>query len=483
MVFAHGHFKKKRLLKNRKKFPSEFLYLKNMKTYAAGDIKSTFHKRGWLMERGDQKKATHLLMNNGRLCVPDHEHKIFLQQLAVELVRQPRQKPSIVEIRTHTFKMMMDLDIECSKNTCLKDLFPLFCLLQEASFHFWECLDSEGERVFPRVCVCTAPEKIKEQGKKIGVHLIWPDVYATANIVRAFRLVVLPVLDAKLSGIKENVSQPWDKVIDSRVYEANGLRLVFNSKGKNEHRPYVPSFMLRQRKTEPDTDPEAIPEVGKEVSQYQKWLELLSIRTPFADPTPLFCKVSQLPPKVQSILKVPMGTDGRDYAPNATSCHRGRLEVYKDVLPAIMAAIPQEYGPHSITSVARFPHFVVFRSTSKFCRNLGRHHNSVNVYFSLSHDGLAQRCYCRCDTLEDRLYSRCEDFQSEFFRLDERIIIETLRISQCEQMTTVDSFAENKLNSGGVVQMPSQKKKKSFDNILKCSSVSRGSKKPKKKHP
>lgn len=55
----------------------------------------------------------------------------------------------------------------------------------------------------------------------------------------------------------------------------------------------------------------------------------------------------------------------------------------------------------------------MLRSTARYCFNLGRQHNTNNVYFLLTRRGVCQRCYCRCETAEGRKYGMCKDFASE----------------------------------------------------------------------
>lgn len=416
-------------------------------------------ERGWILDRqsGEGKQATHLLLDGGRLCVPQEDSVTFLQHMASLLVGG--HIPSAVELKTPVFRMMMDVDIEHKDPDVGVHTFKnMLTLIREAAFHFWHTMDENKEHVLPRMIVCSAPLKKTPSGNvKLGLHLIFPDIFTTCQMANAFRMILLPVLEERC-GI-EDLVQPWDKIIDNTVFMANGLRMPFNGKGKKETRAYIPCVQYIDDKSFDIEPPET-------VNGYREWLQLCCIRVHNKRATPLFCKVSVLPPEVQSILKnasdpnKPSSGVGGGGGP----CHRKRLEDYQHVIPQIMEAIPAEYGPHEITSVATLSNFVAFRSTSKFCRNLGRCHKSNNVYFSINSNGLCQKCYCRCDTLDGRLYSRCKDFQSECFRIDERVIFEVLRISQDDMVRKNDSYEEQVIENK--MMMPSQKKSKSFDDIL-----------------
>lgn len=64
----------------------------------------------------------------------------------------------------------------------------------------------------------------------------------------------------------------------------------------------------------------------------------------------------------------------------------------------------------------------MLRSTSRWCGNIGRAHNSNNVYFQLTRAGVCQRCYCRCDTTEGRRHGLCKDYSSAVWPVPERVI-------------------------------------------------------------
>ena len=53
-------------------------------------------------------------------------------------------------------------------------------------------------------------------------------------------------------------------------------------------------------------------------------------------------------------------------------------------------------------------------SQSKYCTNIGKNHNSEHIYFKLNKDGICQKCFCRCDTMDGRKHGYCKDYESEF---------------------------------------------------------------------
>ena len=58
---------------------------------------------------------------------------------------------------------------------------------------------------------------------------------------------------------------------------------------------------------------------------------------------------------------------------------------------------------------------IIFYSRNRNCRNLsdGKGHRSNTIYYELKGNFLIQRCWCRCDTLENRLHGLCKNYRSE----------------------------------------------------------------------
>jgi len=49
-------------------------------------------------------------------------------------------------------------------------------------------------------------------------------------------------------------------------------------------------------------------------------------------------------------------------------------------------------------------------TTSRYCENLKREHGSNHVWFYISGRIIAQKCFCRCETLQGRRDGFCKDF-------------------------------------------------------------------------
>lgn len=169
-------------------------------------------ENGYLLPRASNEAPSHLLLNGGRLRVRDCDSSFFLAKYASYLERGGR--PYVVELRTPTFKLMMDLDI-CAQT-------PLSGEQQiQLSRHIHEVVLStfQSEAV---TLACTSPSKHKADGSyKTGIHLVFDNVYVTSSIALAFRCLLLDSCrQAFPSELHFTVS--WDNIIDQCVYTGAG---------------------------------------------------------------------------------------------------------------------------------------------------------------------------------------------------------------------------------------------------------------------
>ena len=64
--------------------------------------------------------------------------------------------------------------------------------------------------------------------------------------------------------------------------------------------------------------------------------------------------------------------------------------------------------------IKKYKDKIYLYTTDKKCRNLiNGSHKGNNIYYVLEGNYLRQKCWCRCETLENRKYTMCKDFTSE----------------------------------------------------------------------
>ena len=349
--------------------------------------------RGWWLRAGAQTPATHLLLDGGRLCVPDDHAGTFLNMYFNSILR--REKVSVVELKTPIFRLFFDIDARVSAPDT--DFTAIFRCIYATVLDFWVVHGVEGRA---RMLVCAAPTKpIDDDNTKLGFHVVFPTVFVNAPIALAFRDVLLKVLgdSDECTGVCVNA---WEDAIDPCVFKANGLRALYSSKGPSEDRAYVPWGVIE------GDDLQTVGTAGTlSVQDKRAWVHDCSLRVFHATLTPCI--------------------GGQDAIADQPGVHRaggvviGRsvvLDVFSEWLPKVQAALPSEYANQRFVGVFKTDNAVMLRSSSRFCQNAGREHRTSTVYFCISRRGVCQKCYCRKD---DR---GCDQYSSPHYPLGDDVI-------------------------------------------------------------
>lgn len=368
--------------------------------------------RGWFC--GPDQSPTHLLLDGGKLCVPDDAAGEFLNAYATALVRDAgSRRPCIVEVRTPAFRMFLDLDARApDPEFWTPAALAALCGAIDATVR--ECFVLGDARGCP-VTVCGAPAKALEGGLfKVGLHVHLPDIVVTSATALAFRAKLLGRLDDPASGLASGLTSgltsgpladSWDKTVDIAVYRSSGLRMAWSGKGASESRHYAP---LGVYAAEGFVAAEAFVPT---VSAYRDWARRLSIRAPDGLET-------LLRPEMEACVAI-----AGDRA--AVSVRGVSMAAYdSDVLKMLDDALPPVFIGQRFSGIVATSTSFMLRSTSRYCYNLDppRGHHNNNVYFVLTRLGISQRCYCRCETVEGRRGVTCRDFASEAWPVPQAVI-------------------------------------------------------------
>jgi hypothetical protein len=380
-------------------------------------FKDEVKTRGWWMKHGSQTPATHLLLDGGRLCVPDEHAGTFLNVYVNAILR--RESVSVVELKTPIFKLFFDID---AKTATHDDFHGVFRCIYETVHEFWVL-----ERA-TKMIVCSAPQK----EDKHGFHVIFPKIFVNAPIALAFRDVMVQKLQDEYPVACSN---PWTDVIDPCVFKANGLRAIYSHKGPNEERAYTPTHVIESD----DAIVETIHTVSSQ--DMREFVHTCSLRAFDTTLTPC--------------------AGGQDTIADQPHFHKaggvviGRsvaLDVYADTLPAIQAALPPEYAQQRFLGIFKTEHAVMLRSSSRYCQNVKREHRTSTVYFCVTRRGVCQKCYCRKDD------HGCAEYSSPYYAVDP-VVLNAFVPSHC------------KIIPETLLQMPSKKKSSSstLEGLLKRS--------------
>ncbi len=339
------------------------------------------HVYDWAKRRGywtrDREAATHLLLDGGKLAIPDDANGEFLNAYAASVVRYPNAKPCVVELRTPRFRMFADLDV------CPAADFDAESFLETVL----DAFDVPGRAIVSTPNVAGA-------GGKRGFHVTWPDAVVTTAIAAHLRRRAL----ARLEGVP---GYAWETVLDASVYASNGLRLPWSAKGREDRRYYEACFArgpggaLR-------------PLRATTVSQLREAVRDASIRA--------FSTAALYVPE-----DAPEGA-AEPAEGGGVKTHSLSLSPYAHVLDDITAALPPQFAGQKFTGLVATEHCFMLRSTARYCFNVAREHTSSNVYFQLTSKGACQKCYCRKETTEGRKYGTCKDFASQYWEVPRRVL-------------------------------------------------------------
>lgn len=383
-------------------------------------------ENGWWLPHGASDRPTHLLLDGGKARVPDDSAGLFLQAYTLAVVR--KQEPCVVELRTPVFRMFLDLDIKVAQGRAL-DFDAAMAVLQRRATAFF----AEDE---PRAVVCATDPKPSDDGVKSGKHVVWTNLFVTTATALAFRAALLEDLEAALPGA---CVKPWSTVVDACVFTSNGLRMPFSGKGRGVSSVYTPVAVWVG-----DKAVEAV-EAVHGVSAVRRWVDELSIRAFGKEETAVRDGV-QLPEAVHSSSPMCGVTQS--------------LQAYEAVLPLLDAALPPQFAGQRFTGLIKADSCFMLRSSSRYCLNLGRNHNSCGVYFILTCKGIRQGCYCRCDTTEGRRYGQCRDFKSDVWAVPDEALA---------AFFGADLVGEARVKEAGFVPHPLPSRKVDILDRLACS--------------
>jgi len=209
--------------------------------------------RGWFASKTDV--PTHFLLDGGKLHVPDEAATAFLNVYFISAVVK-REHVSLVELKTRDFKLFFDIDATYDASTSTPD--QIRAALEQLSIHIQASVARFFLQGTDTTCVaCTAPVKyvkmpnvsIDSTGSngsvkpvKYGVHIVFPHIIVNAPISLRVRSMLLEYLET-VSPLVVPLN-PMDDIVDDSVFRANGLRAVYATKGKDEARPYTPSWRV-----------------------------------------------------------------------------------------------------------------------------------------------------------------------------------------------------------------------------------------------
>ena len=345
---------------------------------------------------------SHVLMDGGVLSVPFDKLNVFYEKY-IEAVNQG-EKLFIVEQKSKTYNFFVDLDYKGDESLTIeeiKNICKVIC--DKVKRHGGkECL------------ISVAPPKKIGTKTKTGVHLNWPGLVVDQASAIALREHIL------ISLTRAKGSYNWSDIVDAAVYgsvsrqaKGSGFRMPWSLKlvkhdacggqgcegckfkRKIEQDPYLPLFVYKNGPLSTLLNISQNPDVDI--------LKMSAVRTDEPQNT------------VIDNPSVKVKEEG------SFSLAQTKDEIQNEELKSMIEAFVRknmEGQDHSIiTKMFKHNDTYLVSTTSKYCENLKREHGSNHVWFFVSGKVIAQKCFCRCDTLHGRRDGFCKDFYGRKYNL------------------------------------------------------------------
>ena len=350
--------------------------------------------------------VSHVLLDGGRLSVPFDRLNDFYEKY-IEAVKAG-EKLYVVEQKTPIYNFFVDIDYKDTKALTIdeiQDICKVIC--------------DKVKRHKGGDCIISVAQP-KQVGDfiKTGVHLNWPEYPVNQASALALREHILVALSKAKGGTD------WNEVIDLSVYgdikrrtRGSGLRMPWSYKlakhnlcggkgceecknmGKIVQVSYLPLFIYRAGPL--SMLQRIVPQPSLDI------LKMATVRTN----TEAFVTIEH--PSVT--VKEGAFTDAQTKDEIRDEELRGMIETF---VQENMEGQSMAY----ITNIYKHNDCYFVSTNSKYCENLKNTHGSNHVWFMISGRIIAQKCFCRCETLRGRRDGFCKDFYGRKHELSPKII-------------------------------------------------------------
>jgi hypothetical protein len=360
----------------------------------------------WCQDQGyaNSRDLSHVLMDGGVLSIPFDKLHAFYDQY-VRCVKMG-EKLYVVEQKTPTYNFFMDIDYKEDTHLSLEQIKSITLVICNTvnGFGGRECI------------ISIADPKPKDDKVKTGIHLNWPGLIVDQmNAIQLMHHVVSAL--NKIYSVRD-----WSKDIDASVYgsigtKGSGFRLPWSHKkskhtvcngvgcvacdnGKLIEGEYLPRFVFKNGTFE-------------NISREPSVAALLSSTVRTED-----TRVVTVPELV--LLCRPVKKEG-----DFTASELKNEVVDYELLALLETFIRQNMQGHEHTRLQNVFHYKtchLIKTSSKYCENIRREHNSNHIRFRIDSGGIIyQQCFCRCDTLQGRLHGMCKNFTGRKHQLSRKI--------------------------------------------------------------
>ena len=349
--------------------------------------------------------ATHVLMDGGVLEVPFDRLDDFYKT-CVQCIKSGEQI-FVVEQKTDVYNFFLDIDYKDASELDLDEI-------KSISLDVCSKIESLG---LPFTCVVSvAKPKTKDGLVKTGIHFNWPELPVNQEGAIHLRWHIISTLNISKRG-------DWSQYVDGSVYgdletgtRGSGFRMPWCHKkgkhaeckgqgcavceytGKLTEGEYLPVFKYSEKGLSPHP---------QEVSVNGLWT--CTVRS---EAQPLDVPVG------------PVSVEVRKREGNFKSLQT-KNEVVDSELSALLETFVRLNMPGQsksrIKKIYKYRDTYRIETTSRYCENIGRNHNSNHVWFLASNKTICQKCFCRCETMAGRKHGFCKDFTGRAHHLPKTV--------------------------------------------------------------
>lgn len=425
-------------------------------------IKKWAAEHKYFEPREGTSNVSNFLMDNGKLYIPENQYYNFLKEYAKQI---DNNEPNyICEVKTPIYKLFFDLDFVNPKEMEKKDIIKYCQDIHKVIKEFYpeEYFNGKSNvKTSYRAMICVSDSKeIKIDGIdyiKNGIHLIFPKIIINNDKGQALRSAIIQYLESKY-GLRPS-HNIWEDVVDRRVFESNGLRMVGSNKiidCKYCNKDTVMcSVCLDTKKLDEGRSYKllsCLTETGDLWRNYTEenkitltLLKNTSIRVsenlikkaniiviPFKEKLPEWYDETyyEYVPKIKNKVKIyPLGTKRSVEDEKGASKLNLQTQINENdckwtkIVKFLRQVMPDVYKTTHILDLHECEDgaYYVARTDSKFCMNISREHNSNTIYFLINQYGAYQKCFCQCEKFKGRKFGLCREYSSKLRPLTKEI--------------------------------------------------------------
>lgn len=378
-------------------------------------LKRWLNSNNCLLDKNTDLKPTHFFLDGGKAVI-DFDKLDEFHEVCVDCINKDIPV-YVIECKTSVFRLFSDLDFASPTELSEEFIMDIIGTIHSSVSYLYS-----GDQ---KVIVCnTTNKKVTKNGKELvkqGFHLFWPDIYVDTKTALNIRSYVLDKI--KIIYGERDEPNTWADVLDEVVYKSNGIRMNGSCKmnilttADNKRR-----FQTENRKYGLYTIINANKDIlHTEIQKMTNLSELLKNTTIRSDKTEITEIANKEPLSINSNKYIACEDceetndkhDDDDFymkRVNKNNVKFGEILKFFDI-----HASNKYYKTSDIKGILHIEKSdtYILKTNSKYCQNIQRNHNSCGIYFMLTKNGLCQKCYCKCNTLDGRLNGYCKNYSSE----------------------------------------------------------------------